>query len=80
MSPVKLVVNLLATYHAGWIEHAAWTKGGHYLDTPVTNMPWYQQMLLDVWGVYLGCIAALAAAVRFSTAAYRQYRKHLKIS
>lgn len=64
---------------AGWIEHAAWTKGSDYLDTPVRHMPWYQQMLLDVWGVYFGCLITLGAAVRFGTVAYRQYKKHLKL-
>lgn len=42
---------------AGLVEHAAWAKGDAYLDQPIKDMPWCQQLLLDVFAV-LSMIAA----------------------
>ena len=77
---VLVVCKQLCQLVADWIEHAAWTKGSNYLDTPVRHQPWYQQMLLDVWVFIIGCLVALGTAYKFGMATYRQYRKHLKKS
>ena len=51
---------------AGLVEHAAWTKGDGYLDTPLKNMPWYQQILVDVFAVS-SALAAIVAVVSLWT-------------
>lgn len=51
---------------AGLVEHAAWTKADAYLDQPLKNMPWYRQLLLDVFFVLsmvAGGLAVLAVLV-----------------
>ena len=62
-------------WFAGLIEHAAWTKGDAYLDTPLKNMPWYQQTLLDVLTVS-SAVAAMLGVV--SLWAYRWCSKHFR--
>lgn len=49
-----------AHVYAGLVEHAAWTKGDMYLDKPMKNMPWYQQLLLDVFAVLAVITVGLA--------------------
>lgn len=65
---------------AGWIEHAAWTRGSDYIDTPASQMYWAQQMLLDVAGIYIGLCILLILAGKFGMIAYQLRRKHLKVS
>lgn len=55
-----------ASQAAGLVEHAAWTKGDGYLDTPLKNMPWYQQILVDVFAVS-SALAAIVAVVSLWT-------------
>lgn len=51
-----------ASQAAGLVEHAAWTKGDAYLDSPLKNMPWYQQILVDVFAVSSALAAIVAVA------------------
>ena len=48
---------------AGLIEHTAWTKGDAYLDNPIKDMPWHQQLMLDVFAIFSAIIAGMVCAV-----------------
>ncbi|DBA81000.1 TPA: hypothetical protein ACH3X2_007206 [Trebouxia sp. C0005] len=63
-----------ASQAASLIEHAAWTQGDAYLDALLKNMPWYQQILLDVLAVYSAFIAVLAVVLLW---AYRWCSRHI---
>lgn len=65
---------------AGLVEHAAWTKGDAYLDQPIKDMPWYQQLLLDSF-VLLSIMAAvlvvfLMLVIKFCA---KHMQRHIKV-
>ena len=68
-------------FFAGLIEHAAWTPGDAYLATPLKNMPWYQQILLDVLAVCSAVTAVLAVASLWMYRwCSRHFGKHVKVA
>ncbi len=68
-------------FFAGLIEHAAWTQGDAYLDTPLKNMPWYQQILLDVLAVCSAVTAVLAVVLLWMYRwCSRHFGKHVKVA
>ncbi|DBB08133.1 hypothetical protein WJX82_009623 [Trebouxia sp. C0006] len=70
-----------ASQAASLIEHAAWTQGDAYLDTPLKNMPWYQQILLDVLAVCSAVTAVLAVASLWMYRwCSRHFGKHVKVA
>lgn len=74
-SPIVQFVWPLCTMAAGLVEHAAWTKGDAYLDQPIKDMPWYQQLLLDSF-VLLSTIAAVL--VVFLMLVFKTCSKHMQ--
>ena len=66
---------------AGLIEHAAWTQGDAYLDTTLKNMPWYQQILLDVLAVSSAVTAVLGVvSLWMYRCCSRHFGKHVKVA
>ena len=65
---------------AGVIEHAAWTQGDAYLDKPIKDMLWYQQVLLDVVAVLSVITAGLVMfAVLCIKLCFKHMQKHAKM-
>lgn len=65
---------------AGLVEHAAWTRGDAYLDQPIKDMPWYHQLLLDVFAI-LSMVAAVLAvlAVLVVQCCSKHLKRHAKV-